>query len=110
MNSGYERGYILVRSNNASDIKEGIDILMAEVSNHEYNSDDIYSSIGLGLYRTYRTPALKNLVNVSDDARIKKLIDFANVDDLRGMSAQNTALRFFSGGLLLLSATALIIR
>lgn len=110
MNSRYERGYILVRSNDARDISTGIDILLAEVSNNEYNSDDIYYNIGLGLFRTFRNTALKNLINVSDDGRIKRLIDIANMDDMRGLSAQNTALRFFSGGLLLLSAVGLVIR
>lgn len=110
MNSRYERGYILIRSHDSSDISNGIDLLLAEVANNEYNSDDIYYNIALGLFRTYRNAALKNLLNVSEDARIKRLIDIASMDEMRAISAQNTALRFFSGGLLLLSAAAVVIR
>lgn len=110
MNSNYERGYILVRSTRADDIESGIKLLTNEAARNDYNHDELHYNIALGLFRTYRNKSLRNLLHESDDSRIKKLIEIANIEDMNGLSSQNKALRFFSGGLLILSAAGILLR
>lgn len=106
----YERGYVLVRSNNKGEINEGIQLLKEEAVDNVFNRDDLYFNIALGYYRTYARNELRRLLLVTEDSRVRSLVDVFSNEDAQDSRRQNVQLRYFAGFLLFLSIAALTTR